>query len=228
MSEPTAPRHSGTVSRGALRPPGRPSSPSPSLRLGWIVVVAALVLAAGAVGWAIGAQGSGADASLGAELGSPSAAAGEPALQPTETRTQSPATSPATSSTSTPMQSPALRPTWGPTPAPSPTPRPTPRPTPASTAEPQPSPQLAELVIDFPVDGEVVGSRRLNVIGTAPPGSTVTRDIPFWFDEHTTAGDDGLWMMPVELAEGDNRLTFRIGDDGTTSQVIAVTYQPAP
>jgi hypothetical protein len=102
--------------------------------------------------------------------------------------------------------------------------------TPAPTTDPtsEPTPQARGLVIDFPVDGEVVRSQRINVIGTAPPGATVTRDIPLWFDDHTTGGDDGLWMMPVDLAEGENRLTFRLGDDHSTVQVIVVTYRPAP
>jgi len=35
-------------------------------------------------------------------------------------------------------------------------------------------------------------------------------------------------MMPVELAEGENRLTFRVGDDTDTAQVLLVTYRPTP
>lgn len=211
-------RHTGTVRRGALRRPQPPSSPrSLDGRAGWIALVAALVLAAGVVGWLLGggagdASGDATDAVSGASA--------------TASATLSPTDEPTTGPTPTATAAITSEPTPAPTPAPTPSPALTPDPT--SQPSPQPTAPPAGLVIDFPVDGEVVRSRRINVIGTAPPGATVTRHVPFWFDDHTTAGDDGLWMMPVELAEGENRLTFRIGDDADTAQVLLVTYRPTP
>jgi len=207
-------RHTGTVRRGALRRPQPPSSPrSLDGRAGWIALVAALVLAAGVVGWLLGggagdASGDATDAVSGASA--------------TASATRSPTDEPTTGPTPTATAEITSEPTPAPTPSPALTPDPTSRPSPQPTAPP------AGLVIDFPVDGEVVRSSRINVIGTAPPGATMTRHVPFWFDDHTTAGDDGLWMMPVELAEGENRLTFRIGDDTDTAQVLLVTYRPTP
>jgi hypothetical protein len=207
-------RHTGTVRRGALRRPQPPSSPRPmDGRAGWIALVAALVLAAGVVGWLLGggagdASGDATDAVSGASA--------------TASATLSPTDEPTTGPTPTATAAITSEPTPAPTPSPTLTPDPTSRPSPQPTAPP------AGLVIDFPVDGGVVRSSRINVIGTAPPGATVTRHVPFWFDDHTTAGDDGLWMMPVELAEGENRLTFRIGDDTDTAQVLLVTYRPTP
>ncbi len=182
-------------------------------RAGWIALVAALVLAAGVVGWLLGggagdASGDATDAVSGASA--------------TASATPSPSDEPTTGPTPTATAAITSEPTPAPTPSPTLTPDPTSRPSPEPTAPP------AGLVIDFPVDGEVVRSSRINVIGTALPGATVTRHVPFWFDDHTTAGDDGLWMMPVQLAEGENRLTFRIGDDTDTAQVLLVTYRPTP
>lgn len=212
MTDPGAQRHTGTVRRGALRQaPAR----SPNVRTGLLAVVVALVLAAGALGWLLGGGGSGpTGATRAAAGGSPSPLDTGPAIEPTSASTVQP----------------TLKPTDSPTPEA--TPQPTsprtlqPKTTPLPTPEPTPPP--AGLVIDFPADGELVRSRRINVIGTAPPGTTVTRDIPLWFDDHATADADGLWMIPVELAEGENRLTLRLGDDPATAQVLLVTYQPAP
>ena len=199
-------------------------------RAGWIAVVAALVLTAGMVGWLLGGGGGDAsgDASGDATEAAAGASASESTADPMPARTDEPAT------TRTPTPDATEEPTDGSTPTgtaaltPEPTSSPTPTPDPTSRPSPEPTAPPAALVIDFPVDGEIVGSSRINVIGTAPPGSSVTRDVPFWFDDHTTAGDDGLWMMPVELAEGENRLTFRIADDTDTAQVIVVTYRPNP
>ena len=102
---------------------------------------------------------------------------------------------------------------------------PTPRPTPLLTPEATPGPETG-IRIDFPADGETVVSRVINVIGTGPVGATITRDIPLWFDDHTTVRDDGLWMLRVELNEGSNELAFRIGDDRSTERRIVVTYAP--
>jgi hypothetical protein len=102
----------------------------------------------------------------------------------------------------------------------------TPEPTTMLTPEPTTAPQVG-LAIDFPADGEVVRSRVINVVGTAPPGSPITRDIPLWFDAHTTTRGDGIWMLPVELVEGENALTFRLGDDRSTEIRLTVTYRPS-
>ncbi|HUG46907.1 MAG TPA: hypothetical protein VMP67_00685 [Candidatus Limnocylindria bacterium] len=64
------------------------------------------------------------------------------------------------------------------------------------------------------------------VRGLAPPGVTVTRDIPFWFDEHTRADALGRWSMAVRLAPGENVLTFRLGSDQATARQITVHYDP--
>jgi len=116
-------------------------------------------------------------------------------------------------------------PTLEPTAAPTPEPTPTPTLEPTSEPTPAPTPQLG-LTFDFPHDGEVLSDRDINVIGRAPPGSTVTRDIPMWFDDHTLVRDDGIWMLAVHLGDGQNLLRFRIDDDRSTEQVITVTYQP--
>jgi hypothetical protein len=123
------------------------------------------------------------------------------------------------------------------------TPQPTPIPTTTSTPEPTPEPTVAPLTpeptvalptpsplvglaFDFPHDGEVLSDADINIIGRAPPEAEVTRDIPMWFDDHTTTRDDGIWMMPIHLGQGENVLRFRIGDDRSTEQVLTVTYQP--
>jgi hypothetical protein len=180
------------------------------MRTGWIALVAALVLGAGVVGWLLGGGGGGRGQPSGGDetVGAGGAVGGTATATPEVTVRQT------------------MEPTASPTPTIEPTPRPTIEPTPRPTIEP--TPQLVGLVIDFPADGETVRSRSINIIGTAPPGATVTRDIPLWFDDHTIAGDDGLWMLPVELAEGQNRLALRLGDDPSTAQVLLVTYQPAP
>jgi hypothetical protein len=64
------------------------------------------------------------------------------------------------------------------------------------------------------------------VQGLAAPGAVITWDKPLWFDDHTTAGADGYWSFSIALAQGDNVLTFRVGDDTTTAQTITVRYQP--
>ena len=60
------------------------------------------------------------------------------------------------------------------------------------------------------------------VHGLAAPGTTITRDIPLWFDEHTIADSFGRWSFTLQLNIGDNSFTFRIGDDLTTAQTLLV------
>jgi len=226
MTDPGAQRHTGTVRRGALRQAPRRS---PDVRTGRLAVVAALVLAAGVLGWLLGGAGSGSTgATRAAAGGSSSPLATGPASGPTSAGTPEPTLTPTDLRTREATPQPTVEATLQPTPQPTveatlqPTPQPTLQPTMEAT------PPSAGLVIDFPQDGDLVRSRSINVIGTAPPGATVTRDIPLWFDDHATADADGLWMIPVELAEGENRLTFRLGDDAATARVILVRYRLAP
>jgi hypothetical protein len=103
---------------------------------------------------------------------------------------------------------------------------------PAVTAQPSflGSPGLTAppvgLTILSPADGAVVGARDVTVIGTAPPGLGITQDISFGFDRHATADGTGHWAMGIELAEGENQLKFRIGDDPSTTQTLRVIYLP--
>jgi hypothetical protein len=82
------------------------------------------------------------------------------------------------------------------------------------------------LTILSPADGSVVGAKNVTVIGTAPPGLRITQDISLGFDRHATADGTGHWAIEAELAEGQNDLRFRIGDDPSTTQSIRVIYLP--
>jgi len=74
----------------------------------------------------------------------------------------------------------------------------------------------------------VVHHSPIDIRGLAQPGATITRDIPFWFDEHTTADAEGRWSFTVRLSPGDNDFTFRVGDDRNTAVRIIVRYEPRP
>jgi hypothetical protein len=89
-----------------------------------------------------------------------------------------------------------------------------------------PAALIVGLTIVSPKDGQAVASKDLTVIGTAPPGLTITQDISFGFDQHATVDGTGHWAIHVGLNEGDNKLTFRIGDDHSTQQTIRVIYTP--
>ncbi len=82
------------------------------------------------------------------------------------------------------------------------------------------------LVITAPADGTTVDTPTITVTGTAPDGAEVVHDIPFAPDDRVTAAG-GRWSMTVELDEGANELTFRLGDDEDTARTITVTYRPA-
>jgi zinc ribbon protein len=82
------------------------------------------------------------------------------------------------------------------------------------------------LTILSPADGSVVGAKNVTVIGTAPPGLRITQDISLGLDRHATADGTGHWAIEAELAEGQNDLKFRIGDDPSTTQSIRVIYLP--
>ena len=95
---------------------------------------------------------------------------------------------------------------------------------PGSTPVPAP---IVGLTITSPTDGQAVATNEVTVIGTAPPGLTITQDITFGPDQHTTVDGTGHWAIKVGLKEGENRLTFRIGDDGSTEKTIRVIYTPS-
>ena len=89
-----------------------------------------------------------------------------------------------------------------------------------------PSALIVGLTIESPRDGQVVATKDVTVIGLAPPGLSVTRDVSFGLDQHATADGTGHWAINVGLDQGENKLTFRIGDDRSTEQQIRVTYKP--
>lgn len=85
---------------------------------------------------------------------------------------------------------------------------------------------IVGLTIQSPTDGQVVATKEVTVIGLAPPGLTITRDVSFGLDQHATADGTGHWAINVSLNNGDNKLMFRIGDDRSTEQEIRVEYKP--
>lgn len=85
---------------------------------------------------------------------------------------------------------------------------------------------ITGLTITSPTDGQAVAIKEVTVIGTAPPGLTVTQDISFGPDQHATADGTGHWAIKVGLNDGENRLTFRIGDDASTKKTLRVIYTP--
>ena len=91
------------------------------------------------------------------------------------------------------------------------------------TAQPAP---IVGLTILSPSDGQAVGAAEVTVIGLAPPGLSVTQDISFGLDQHASVDGTGHWAIKAGLNEGDNKLTFRIGDDRSTERTIHVTYTP--
>lgn len=80
------------------------------------------------------------------------------------------------------------------------------------------------LLIATPIDGATVASPTVTVSGSAPDGADVVRDVGFGFDDHTTA-IGGQWSMQVDLNEGENVLTFRVGDDDSTATTLHVVYE---
>ena len=89
-----------------------------------------------------------------------------------------------------------------------------------------PSAPVVGLTILSPTDGQAVATKDVVVVGVAPPGVRVTRDVSFGIDSHTTTDGTGHWAIAVGLDKGENKLTFRIGDDKSTAMTIRVTYTP--
>jgi hypothetical protein len=89
-----------------------------------------------------------------------------------------------------------------------------------------PSAPIVGLTIQSPQDGQSVATKEITVIGLAPPGLTITRDVSFGLDQHATVDGTGHWAINVGLNEGQNNLVFRIGDDRSTEQRLRVVYTP--
>jgi hypothetical protein len=54
----------------------------------------------------------------------------------------------------------------------------------------------------------------------------ITRVVPFWFDEHTTADSAGRWSFVEQLNPGENTFTFRVADDSATEATLTLYYSP--
>lgn len=63
------------------------------------------------------------------------------------------------------------------------------------------------------------------ISGLTRPGATVTRVIPFWFDEHVVADERGRWSFPVRLVPGENVFTFRADGDVATEVVHTIYFE---
>ena len=83
---------------------------------------------------------------------------------------------------------------------------------------------LSDLRVSYPTDGETVATVDILVLGTAPAGVTVNRNIPLAPDQETVADSSGNWSMAIHLGLGDNTLRFRIS--GIPDLVVHVTYDP--
>ena len=89
-----------------------------------------------------------------------------------------------------------------------------------------PSAPIVGLTIQSPPDGQTIVTKEVTVIGLAPPGLTVTRDVSLGLDQHATADGTGHWAINVGLQEGQNDLVFRIGDDRSTEKRLRVIFTP--
>ena len=129
---------------------------------------------------------------------------------------------------STPTLKPTFSPEASPSPTPSPVPSPSPTasPTPTHSPMPSPTPPPVGLVILEPDNGSTTSERAIAIRGLAAPGSVITRDVPLWFDEHTTADSAGHWSFVEPLNVGENSFTFRVADDRTTEITLIVYYRP--
>jgi hypothetical protein len=105
--------------------------------------------------------------------------------------------------------------------------RPTPAPLATAGASRDPGTATArDLGIEFPQEGDVVVSRRINVFGRAGGGARVVRDLLDGSTADTVARPDGLWVMGVDLDPGENELTFRVDGSDAPPVVVHVTYEP--
>jgi hypothetical protein len=95
---------------------------------------------------------------------------------------------------------------------------------PGTTASP--SAPIVGMTVQSPRDGEQVFSQEVTVIGLAPPGTRITRDVSLRPDQHAVADSTGHWAIAISLDQGENTLVFRIGDDRSTEQRIRVTFTP--
>ncbi|HUS21069.1 MAG TPA: hypothetical protein VMZ66_03550 [Aeromicrobium sp.] len=149
----------------------------------------------------------------------------EPPASPDPTPTFSPALTPSPP-TPSPTPSPSPSPTLSSSPSPSPTPTPTspliPSPSPLGTVGPV-VPETGLLIVE-PADGSTTFEDVVIVRGLAAPGSEITRDVPFWFDEHTTADSVGRWSFVLSLNTGANSFTFRVGDDRATDRTLTINH----
>jgi hypothetical protein len=84
-------------------------------------------------------------------------------------------------------------------------------------------PSASDLIVITPVDGELVMTPIVRFVGTAPIGARIVRDISLAPDEEVTAVD-GTWALDVELKEGVNEVSLRIGDNAETERTIRITY----
>jgi len=96
----------------------------------------------------------------------------------------------------------------------------------ASAASGSPDDVSPSLTIESPRDGATVDSDSVQLSGTAPPNAEIVQDISFASDRRTSADDEGRWVLTVDLEEGDNDITIRIGSDDTTAKTIRITYEP--
>jgi hypothetical protein len=95
-------------------------------------------------------------------------------------------------------------------------------------ATPLSSAPIVGLTIQSPHDGDVVATKEVTVIGLAPPGLSITRDVSLFPDQHAAVDSTGHWAIAVNLDQGDNTLVFRIGDDRSTEQRIRIRFTPTP
>jgi hypothetical protein len=65
------------------------------------------------------------------------------------------------------------------------------------------------------------------VSGTATPGATISLD-EGGGDARTTADASGAWSLPVELTEGENRLTLRASLDGFDDATLSLVLRHEP
>lgn len=91
------------------------------------------------------------------------------------------------------------------------------------TSAPSPGTGVGPLRVISPANGSTVDTQTVLVEGSAPAGTTVTKDNDVAADQHTTTDLSGRWSMAVTLDAGANKLTFRLGDDASTDVSLYLT-----